>query len=406
MAAVMEYNYDVEATLVYGNNSLVFDENTIKSIILNHDFDNKNMPIIYLQISIAPDQYNIMVQNRSNASIIFTLYKYDATSNSQIKKKYISDSFSYMMTSDPNYNESLNTGSNQRFSENKNNVEESLKATSYFNGYIALVKEESLNANKQLNNGIFRNCNLISLIHRFTKHMTMVIEPLDPQNNTTIDQIIIPPVDTVTKVLEYIDSEQLIYPTGYRYFRDFDKTYLLSNSGNAVDLHDGAYSKVFIEICDPLEVIESGNAMEIDTANKAYIIKINANDTSIKVDQSVDRSYNSIMSIDSDGQTTNVDLNVEAHSDSTQKVQVTRSGTETITKSKYMRESTATMLSITKSNIDSSILTPNKEYIVKNYKNNAQYNGRYILSYKKEVLARDGNYVISTLFGLRKVSDS
>lgn len=406
MAAIMEYNYDVEATLVYGNNSLVFDENTIKSIILNHDFDNKNMPIIYLQISMAPDQYNIMVQNRSNANIVFTLYKYDATSNSQIKKKYVSDSFSYMMTSDPNYNESLNTGSNQRFSEDKNNVEESLKATSYFNGYIALIKEESLNANKQLNNGIFRNCNLISLIHRFTKHMTMVIEPLDPQNNITIDQIIIPPVDTVTKVLEYIDSEQSIYSTGYRYFRDFDKTYLLSNSGNAVDLHDGTYSKVFIEICDPLEVIESGNAMEIDTANKAYIIKINANDTSIKVDQSIDKSYNLIMSIDSDGQTTNVDLNVEAHSDSTQKVQVTRASSKTVSKSKYMRESTATMLSVTKSNIDSSILTPNKEYIVKNYKNNTQYNGRYILSYKKEVLARDGNYIISTLFGLRKVSDS
>lgn len=403
----MEYNYDVEATLVYGSNSLVFDENTIKSVILNHDFDNKNMPIIYLQISIPPDQYNTMVQNRSNANIVFTLYKYDATSSSQIKKKYISDSFSYMMTSDPNYNESLNTGSNQTFSENKNNVESSLKATSYFNGYIALIKEESLNANKQLSNGIIRNANLISIIHKFTSHMTMVIEPLPAESNVNIDQIIIPPVSTVTKVLEYIDSEHSIYPTGYRYFRDFEKTYLLSNSGDAVDLHDGSYSKVFIEICDPLEVVESGNAMEIDTANKAYIIKIDANNTSIKVDQSIDKSYNQYMSVDSDGNTSTVDLSVEAHSDSTTKVQVEKgSDLESITKSKYMMESVGTMLSVTKSNVDSSILTPNKEYIVKNYKNNSQYNGKYILSYKKEVLARDGNYVISTIFGLRKVSDS
>ena len=405
--AIMEYNYDVEATLTYGSSSRNFEEGTIKSIVLNHDFDNKNMPIIYLQICIDPDFYNEMVSNRSNANIVFTLYKYDASSKSQLKKKYISDSFSYMMTSDPNYNESLNTGSNQRFSEDKNNVKEDLKATSYFKGYIALIKEESLNANKQLSNGIIRNTNLISIIHKYTKHMQMVIEPLDPNNNVIVDQLIIPPITTVTEVISYIDSSYSIYPTGYRYFRDFDKTYLLSNSGNAVDLHDGSYSKVFIEICDPTEVIDSGNAMEIDKANKAYIIKIDANTTSIRINQTTDRNYNSILTVDSEGNSSNVDLSTEAHSNSTKKVQIRRgSSSKGAEKTKNMLESVATMLTVTKSNIDSSILTPNKEYIVKNYKNNAQYNGKYILSYKKEVLAKDGNYVISTMFGLRKVSDS
>ena len=407
MGTVMEYNYDIEATLAYGSSSLNLSE-TIGSVILNHDFDKKNMPIIYLQVSLAPDQYNTLVEHAEDGNIILTLYKYDATSNSQIKKKYISDSFSYMMTSDPNYNESLNTGSNQQF-EQKDDNDAVLRATSYFSGYIALVKEESLNNNKQLSNGIIRNTNLISIIHKYTKHMNMVMEPIDSSHNVNISQIIIPPISTVTKLLEYLNQQYSFYSSGYRYFRDFDKTYLMSNSGKSMDLHDGSYNKVMIHICDPLEVIDSGIAMEIDSANKAYIIRVDANSTSMKVDQSIDKSYNSIMSVDSSGNTSKVDLNVSSHSDSTQKVQVTKvsnSNFDSANETKAFSESAGIMLTITKSNLDSSILTPNKEYIVKNYKNNAQYDGKYILSYKKEVLVSDGNYVISTMFGLRKVSDS
>ena len=407
MAAIMEYNYDVEATFVYGSTNISISDN-ISTIITSFEYDNKNMPIIYLQLKASPDLYNSLVQHQSEGSIILNITKYDATSSSQIKKKYISDSFSYMMTTDPNYNASIATGSSNKYTP-KSGESDASSSNTYFAGYLALLKEDSLNNNKQANNDTIVNSNLMSVIHKYTSHMDMVIEPIDATHNITIGQLIIPPIDTVTKLLSYLNSQYSFYSNGYRYFRDFNKTYLLSNSGAAVDLHDGTYTKILITICDPLEINETKGAMEIDAANKAYVIKVNANDISMKIDQSIDRNYNSIVAVDSSGNTSKMNLNVSSHSDSAKKVQfqkVSNSNFGSATDSKAMSESSGTMITITKANVDSSILTPNKEYVVKNYKDNSQYNGTYILSYKKEVITKDGNFIIAIMFGLRKAADS
>lgn len=406
MSTVMEFNYDVELILAYGEEQLNISD-MVKAIILNFDYDNKNMPEIYIQIALSSSQYSTVVSHKSDGNMMFTLYKYDATSKSHIKRKYISNNFTYMMTSDPNYNESINSGSNQTFSRNNNDA--ALEATSYFSGYIALLKEESVNDNKQLSNSIIKNSNLMSIIHKYTKHMQMVIEQLPPQNNIIIDQLIIPPLSTITNILSYLNNLYTFYPSGYRYFRDFDKTYLISNNGIGINLHDGSYSRILINICDPLEAIESGRALEVDDENKSYVINVDANSTSINIAQNLDKSYNSIIAVDSSGNTSKNDIDVFSHSNSTEKIQVMRvqnGNLSSATESKSYVESSGVVLTITKANVDSSILTPIKEYIVKNYKNNKEYNGKYVLAYKKEVLVRDGNYVISTMFGLRKVSDS
>ena len=48
----------------------------------------------------------------------------------------------------------------------------------------------------------------------------------------------------------------------------------------------------------------------------------------------------------------------------------------------------------------------NKEYIIKNYKDNSDYDGKFILSYKKEVmiLASQG-FQSNIVFGLRKINE-
>lgn len=399
MAAVTEYSYEEEMILTYSGGHVDMSV-LLDTVILIYDFDNKNMPIIYLQMNASPDQYNLLEEHQSDGNIILNITKFDSSSSSQIKKKYISDSFSYIMPTDPNYNASIVSGSSDRYTPRNDNEESS--ANSYMRGYLALVKDESLNNNRQVCNDIIRNSNLMSVIHKYTSHMDIVIEPIDAAHNVNIDQLIIPPIDTITKLLSYLNEQYSFYSTGYRYFRDFNKTYLLSNSGNAVDLHDGTYNKVLIIICDPLEVNETKGAMEIDSANKAYVIKVNALDTSVKVDQSMDRNYNSIVAVDSSGNTSKFDLNVSSHSDSSEKVQfrrVSNSNMSSAGNDKSLTDSVGTMITITKAHVDSSILTPNKEYIVKNYKDNSKYNGTYILSYKKEVI---NDEVIATMFGLRK----
>lgn len=409
MGTTMEYNYDIDLTLVNGTESLNLTD-VIKMVMISYDYDTKNMPSIYIGLNLTPDQYNTVVKNKDSGQMMLNMYRYDSTSQSQLKKKYINNNFTYMMTSDPDYNQSLNSGSTSRFSPSKSAEKEEAEATSYFNGYIALIKEESMDNNNKISNDIIRNTNLLSIIHKYTQHMQMVIEPLDSDHDIMIDQLIIAPVNTITELLSYIDNLYDFYSSGYRYFRDFDKTYLLSNSGNPVPLHDGTFNKVLINICDPLEIKTHKDAMEIDQSNNAYVINVDANSTSLKVNQSTGKTYNSAIKVDSDGNTTKTSYDFVTHSDSTEKVQIRRTSSvssSTSSSDSYdLNESTGIMLSITKAGLDSSILTPNKEYLVSNYKDNKDYNGRYVLSYKKEALIKDGSFVISTTFGLRKVSDS
>ena len=69
-------------------------------------------------------------------------------------------------------------------------------------------------------------------------------------------------------------------------------------------------------------------------------------------------------------------------------------------------DSVSVIINISRSDMDTSILTPNKEFIVKNYEENKQYDGRYLLSYKKEIMTQQGeDFISNVVFGLRKVSE-
>ena len=61
-------------------------------------------------------------------------------------------------------------------------------------------------------------------------------------------------------------------------------------------------------------------------------------------------------------------------------------------------------LKITKSDMDISIFTPNKEYLVSKFENDDKYTGRYFLVSKKIVLVQSGIYFdASTTLELRMV---
>ena len=72
---------------------------------------------------------------------------------------------------------------------------------------------------------------------------------------------------------------------------------------------------------------------------------------------------------------------------------------------KDVSEMSTVILTVTKSDMDNEIITPNKEYLVNNYSSYSEYNGNYILSFKKETFVQQSNdFVCATVFGLRKAN--
>lgn len=397
MSVVNSYYFTVSAMLLIGSKSYNIEEHYIRTIILDYSYDKMNMPIIYLKLRIPSELYNIMVLNVQSATISFRLFKSEHEGVGVLREPYIEDRFTYIMTTDPNYNESFE----QLIDKDDSDTDQS----SYMEGYIGLTSIQIINDNKKLFNDIVKDTNPISIIHRYTKHMNMVIEPLD--NNDHIDQFIIPPITSITNLIDYINRNYCLYKSGYRFFRDFGKSYLLSATGKAVPDEYSSFNTIIVVITDPLDNLSKMNSMEIDKENHAYIIYINAKDTNLKVDRVRDKQYNSILGVDTLGNSIQETLAIPTYPESTKKVILERTvlnNVDRIYNTKAMMESVSVILNLSKTEIDSTILTPNKEYLVRNYEASSKYNGRYILSYKKEIIFREGTTMLgNVMFGLRRV---
>lgn len=395
MASIHSYNFSVEMIFLLGTKSYKIASTSVKSILLNYDYDKNNMPIIYVGVRLTTEVYNKMVLNSDKGTVSFRLFKSMDNGVNSSKSLYIEDNFLYVMSSDPNYYEIFE----QYLSGGSTN-----NADGYMEGYIGLVSIKNINDNKKLFNNILKNTDLISIIHKYTNHMRMCIEPFD--NNAKISQFIIPPITSITNLIAYIDNYYYLYKTGYRFFRDFDTTYLLSTKGIAVKEKNNRFDTVILSIEDPLNEIGRLDSMVIDTDNHAYIIYTDASDTSIHVDRVTDKQHNSIIGVDTQGKTYKESLSVPKYLNSTKKAILERTSNNNLTKisnTKSLVESTSIVVTVTKTEIDSTILTPNKEYYIKNFNNNKKYNGRYILSYKKEIMYRKNNvFKNSVMFGLRK----
>ena len=99
-------------------------------------------------------------------------------------------------------------------------------------------------------------------------------------NNEKYDTIIIPPLSSRYKLLNFLFDRDPFYNTGFTFYMDFkDTAYLLSKNGKAVDAQDGKPTDVIIDI---LEIDDSDSFKEgFQLKNKAYRIAINSSDTNV-----------------------------------------------------------------------------------------------------------------------------
>lgn len=400
MASVItSFKYQIDLNLMIDDKNYSIPSESIRMIMPSYDYDRNTMPTIYMWVRLDTITYNRMVNNSDKAILSLRIFKSNNSSTVSFNEPYIEGRFIYNMSSDPNYNEAYE----QYISNGKSNELEN----NYLEGEIGLMNLDLINDNRKLFNDILKDTDLISIIHRYTNHMKMCIEPFD--NNQKIDQFIIPPITSITNLLSYINANYCFYKTGYRFFRDFSKTYLLSAQGNAVHDDTNKFDSIIISIRNPLDDMGKVNSMELDSENHAYIINVNANDTSIKVDKMANHQFNSIIGVDTLGNISEAELAIPSTPEMTQKYILERVATNNFDKilnTKNNIESVSVALTISKTEIDSTIITPNKQYQIRNYEDNRQYDGKYILSFKKEVLLRqDDNYISSVMFGLRKVSE-
>lgn len=394
MASIIQsYNYTIDIYYILDNKESEIMVESIQSLTTKYDYETKTMPILYLTLRLSTDLYNLMASNADKGEIVLTMYK-SIQKHGIINRKtiYVRESFSYMMPSDLDYNRRMEK-------------EIMPDSNSYRNCTIGLYSMKSINNNTKFINTIVKDSDMISIVHNYTQHMNMLIEPF--KDNEKLPICIIPPMNTITKLLEFLNSYHNFYNSGYRYFRDFDKTYLLSTRGNPIKSSDEDFDTIIIRVMDPTVIETKKLSFEVNRTQRTYILYIDATFTNIHIDKLKDKKYNSVMTIDTMGNIRQKELNIPKNINSIERLNIDRVYNDNVnyidTLSDNM-QNTSVILNITKTEIDSALLTPNKEYLVQNFSSYKEYDGRYLLAYKREIIIQqDTRFISNTIFGLRKV---
>ena len=374
------YKYNIFLTYMKDNISLDIKSDKLLTLTIEYDYDRKNMPIILLRANLDKNLIDHMINNK-NKIIVLNISKYKESDTIKINKTFIQDEFFYFLDNNVNYNEDIDYGG-----ENTN-AEDITKIIT-----IGLIKKDSVLKNKMLINGVYNDTSILDMIcSRFT-HTKLIIEPFE---NKKIDNIIITPMESLTKFINYIDNEYTLYDTQYRLFHDFNKSYLVK---------DEKYNTVYININNTISKESKVEGMREDKDAKAYIVNIDPSNMNIAVDNSTTLSYNEIIAVDSEGNSKSVSLNSNVDGN---RYRITRLNNDNLDKLDNVKNNIDfgnTIINIIKEQLDSEVFTINKEFFINCYDKLKDKSGKYLLVSKKEIYVKEvEDFQMTTILTLKKI---
>lgn len=350
----------------------------IRSIIIDRDYINNNLPVIFMNISLKKNLIDHMIENSEKNTMVLTIYKYIYREGKMTTKtKYIHSEMAYFIQEDLNYRASLD------YQDKENDDKEELTK----NLNIGLMSIDNMNNNKKAFNIILRNTTMMNAAHYCTSHMNMIIERF--HYNETIKELMITNQSTVASAIKYLNSIKVFYKTPYRFFIDFDCGYLLSSSGTSVPKKGESINSILIVIRDPLHQQAMNEGMITNYKTKNYQIDISAADTMVYQNRITEKVYTAVSSISESGQTKSQSLNINQSKYSKNKTELIRtpsSNPNLIENISASNNQSSAHISLNKMDIDGSIFTPNKRYIIRNYDGHKDRDGDFILTRKREML--------------------
>ena len=287
------YKYYIEMSYLDVDSSKTIEirPENIRTLCIDYDYDGKNTPILISTLLLEKQMVDDMIINFQKNLINLAIYKVvvDPTSNEtdMIKTLYFKDQFTYIIQGDINHEE-------ERDYPEEDDTPEELKFRQYREITIGLINKRCLDENKTVLNKTFYNTNMYNLNLLLTAHMkSLVIEPFT--YNESIAQILLPPKNTISKTLDFLNKRSVFYDTKYRYFIDFDTTYLLSSSGKPIKKKNEKYSSVIINVYDIRN--EEGMITGMTEENNAYVVPVSITDTTYSINTALAKKSTNIIAV-------------------------------------------------------------------------------------------------------------
>ena len=389
------YRYSADMTYLLDGKIYPIEGHNIKSICIDKNFIDNNMPMIFITLGVYKSLANRLILNQDRGLFILDMKRCVYNSGMpDIYTKYINDKFIYFIAGD------IDTSNSVEYKEDE--PDDDAVVT------IGLLSLDHVNKNKKQINCIVDG-KLSSIMYYLTGDLPILIEP--PKKNIMMNALVIPPMNSIAKSLEYLNSIQVFYDTPYRFFIDFDKSYLISSSGRSVKAKNDSITTVIMNIYhwedDPESKIQG---MNIDKNRSIYQINISSSDCELSDNNLSEKMFRNINATNTSGcKVTGKLTQVSKKSPIVNKYKTIRVGNDNdglINHVIHNIDSSAIQIVVQKTDIDSDIFTINKEYQIDALYAYAtsDYNGRYILVRKRELYVRDDEtFVMNVMLTFRKV---
>ncbi len=371
-----------------------------RSIVIDRDYEKNNMPLVYIIFNLSSKLTDIVVKNIKKGVFIINIQKtIDNADTGEIWEDYINDTFVYFLQEDVNKVD-------ERTYEYVNEDREDL----YSELTVGLLSQTLINNNKKVVNGIL-NCNDMASAVAYTLSggTPIVMEPFN--YNKPLKRIILPPCNSKSKCVKYLDGLRTFYNTPYRFFMDMDCIYLLSQSGKKVPRKGEQINSVHITLQDEYIAESKMQGMITETEKGYYGIDISGVDADAADYSGTEYTATKIQVMDRKGKGTKTDIADTSGANYTTKTVNLRASNDNIAALQNARNHSYRFLSVTKTDIDCSVMTPNKEYVVdadKVYKD-GDYSGNYYVVRKRELFFKGGDgaesekFTCSTMLFMEKV---
>ena len=284
-----EYYIDLYYNCMDYNEPKLIDQKNIKSLTIYKEYDKYNMPIATMNLHIDKKFADNIIKNSKTATMIMAVYKYQLDNNAAIKQLYFKHEFSYLTDDDTNKTEDIDYAKTDSKDEDREDVYRILK--------LGLISKKLVDRNLSPNNAtIYKSSMQNIIVDLLNIGEPLLIEPFT--ETELVEQLIIPPKESLSKTLDYLNTIRVFYNTGYRFFMDLDNIYLVSKSGKATLRNIDKYATIKFNLSDiggKEEAILEG--FRDDDKTKSYIVDVPTTDIKYGKDNITDKELNGFTAV-------------------------------------------------------------------------------------------------------------
>lgn len=394
--SIYKYTAQITVTFPEDDEPTIIENMRFKYVVVDENYDEFNFPLIYCYINLRLEEQEKFVANQKSGTLVFTLQKYVENSDMPgLHMDVINQECIYFISGD--------TGKNKERIIDENKTDDLGDDV-----MIGLITLDHINKLKRTVSTVIKNGTMSATLFYVLQGHTLLMEPI--KNNITLNNLALPPINSISKMIRYLNNYKTFYDTQYRFFMGFDTTYLMSSSGKGV-IRKG-------ESCNDIKIVlrhdyeeKNMEGMYKDEEANMYILECSGTYSVLNDTTDSSRSFSSIGGVSTEGSIEKKDTGLLS-ADSpirskTNMIRVPNGNLGLVTNMTTETANNAVTITVAKNKIDSNIITPNRHFSIDPTEvYGEKYTGDFLLSRKRELYLQEGEgMAMSVIMYMKRIAN-